>query len=85
MGDFTKGIWRTCEGKGCVNAKSQKRTWEFEIEWEWLVEEFSNRLMKLKNQMRIHEEEIPDRKNIERVLISLPENLMLLLCCCWRN
>jgi hypothetical protein len=38
-----------------------------------LVEEFSNRLMKLKNQMRIHEEEIPDRKNIERVLISLPE------------
>jgi hypothetical protein len=47
-----------------------------------LVEEFSNRLMKLKNQMRIHEEEIPDRKNIERVLISLPENLMLLLCCC---
>ena len=47
-----------------------------------LVEEFSNRLMKLKNQMRIHEEEIPDRKNIERVVISLPENLMLLLCCC---
>lgn len=38
-----------------------------------LVEEFSNRLMKLKNQMRIHEEEIPDRKNIEKVLISLPE------------
>jgi hypothetical protein len=23
--------------------------------------------------MRIHEEEIPDRKNIEKVLISLPE------------
>jgi phosphopantetheine adenylyltransferase len=38
-----------------------------------LVEEFSIRLMKLKNQMRIHEEEIPDRKNIEKVLISLPE------------
>ena len=36
-----------------------------------LVEEFSNRLMKLKNQMRIHEEEILDRKNIEEVLISL--------------
>lgn len=37
------------------------------------VKEFSNRLMKVVNQIRLLSDDMPDKRVVEKVLISLPE------------
>ena len=38
-----------------------------------LVKEFTNRLLKVVNQIRVLGEDLPDKRVVEKVLVSLPE------------
>ncbi|XP_060669382.1 uncharacterized protein LOC132800216 [Ziziphus jujuba] len=52
--------------------------WELvEVDYEMLehetVKEFSNKLMKIVNQIRLHGEFLPDQRIVEKILICFPE------------
>ncbi|GKV11757.1 hypothetical protein SLEP1_g22980 [Rubroshorea leprosula] len=77
--ETTKEVWDKIKFHGddkakCMQEMNYKREFvvlsmkDFET-----VKEYSNHLMKLVNQMRVLGEYVPDKRVVEKVLVSLPE------------
>lgn len=79
--DSPKAVWdklmETFEGDERVKASkvlTLKREFELQkMKDDELVKDYSARLMKLVNQIRLHGENLPDQKVVEKIMVSVPQ------------